>query len=302
MSIFFRTLLFLMLFFSVNSANAEKWYQVELVVFATDNSAALEQEQWPLLPKLKYPDRQGFLVYPEVVALEKLKPAQTVTVDEFGRIVIDLGQQPSLDQEPIQDTLQAFYVLPDEQRTLNQEVSALTHSGQRELLFHQSWIQPVTNKQTALPIVLDNSGDTDTWPRLQGTVTLYLSRYIHLNANLWLNTYGNYLEHPTWKMPAPPIGPKSIIIKESDNYEPPVSGTALLRGEHETEEVDYAPVYPWRHAIALQQNRRMRSGEVHYLDNPAFGVIAKVTPIEVVELEADIEELDETLSDEPSVE
>jgi hypothetical protein len=31
----------------------------------------------------------------------------------------------------------------------------------------------------------------------------------------------------------------------------------------------------------LQQSRRMRSSEIHYLDHPLFGVIAQVTPYEL---------------------
>jgi hypothetical protein len=33
-------------------------------------------------------------------------------------------------------------------------------------------------------------------------------------------------------------------------------------------------------AIELKEHRRMRSGELHYLDNPRFGVIALITPVE----------------------
>ncbi|PIE39145.1 MAG: hypothetical protein CSA53_02920 [Gammaproteobacteria bacterium] len=278
----FRTLLLLTaaLLCSTANAKAETWYQVELAIFATDNSAALTQEQWPLLPKLQYPSARRFLVYPELVARERAKPGQSVSVDESGRVTIELGQQATRTEKRADKTARAFYVLPEAQRTLNSEVAALTHSGARELLFYQSWVQPVKNKSAAVPIVLDNSGDTDTWPRLQGSITLYLSRYLHLSTNLWLNTYGKYLTHPNWQMPPPPLGPKSIIMREADNYRTPVSGSELRRIKQESGET-YAPRYPWRHAITLTQSRRMRAGEVHYLDNPAFGIIAKVMPVEV---------------------
>jgi hypothetical protein len=37
------------------------------------------------------------------------------------------------------------------------------------------------------------------------------------------------------------------------------------------------PNYAWRHAVLLQQKRRMRGGELHYIDHPMLGVLIKVT-------------------------
>ena len=147
----------------------------------------------------------------------------------------------------------------------------------------------MTNQSRALPIVLDRSGDTGQWPRLQGSIKLYLARYLHLETNLWLNTPGDYLPG-TWRMPAPPLGPSSLVIEEPTQPEPePVIGAAAsadqpLSPAATGQEVALAgeevgPVYPFRHAVLLQQKRRMRSGEVHYIDHPMLGVIVKFTPL-----------------------
>ena len=45
------------------------------------------------------------------------------------------------------------------------------------------------------------------------------------------------------------------------------------------------PVSPWRHAVLMQQKRRMRSQEVHYIDHPMLGVIVKLMPLNAEELE-----------------
>lgn len=37
------------------------------------------------------------------------------------------------------------------------------------------------------------------------------------------------------------------------------------------------PDYAWRHAVLLQQTRRMRGGELHYIDHPMLGLLIKVT-------------------------
>jgi hypothetical protein len=50
--------------------------------------------------------------------------------------------------------------------------------------------------------------------------------------------------------------------------------------------VDSVPVSPWHHAILLQQKRKMRSTEVHYIDHPMLGVVALITPLSDDDLEA----------------
>ena len=60
---------------------------------------------------------------------------------------------------------------------------------------------------------------------------------------------------------------------------PPPAGataTAATKDADESAETDY----PWRHAIPLQQSRRMRGGELHYLDHPVLGVLIKLTQLD----------------------
>ena len=58
-----------------------------------------------------------------------------------------------------------------------------------------------------------------------------------------------------------------------------------------------APVYPYRHAVLLQQTRRMRSGEVNYIDHPMLGAIIKFTPVTAEQLAAIAQEQATTLPD-----
>jgi hypothetical protein len=174
----------------------------------------------------------------------------------------------------------------------------MQRTGNYRTLLHQTWLQPMSDETNALPIVLDRSGDSRDWPLLQGSIKLYLSRYLHIETDLWLNTSGNYLPG-RWTMPAPPLGPPSLVLIEP---EPPlpvdVASDALSiefpselpQSTDETdpvalEPVDAEPVYTWRHAVAFAQRRRMRSNEVHYLDHPMLGVVVKLTPLSEEELE-----------------
>jgi hypothetical protein len=218
-----------------------------------------------------------------------------------------------------------FIALPATQREFNARAARMQRSGRYQTLFHHSWLQPVADQTTALPIVLDRSGDSGQWPRLQGSVKLYLSRYLHLETNLWLNTPGDYLPGE-WRMPSPPLGPPSLIIEEhqadtldeiianweelsakiaSENPESPETAPQPLAPIEERLELEESgetqesegtdeliaeemqeQTYPYRHAILLKQSRRMRSDEVHYLDHPLLGVVIKLTPLTPEELQA----------------
>jgi peptidoglycan-binding protein CsiV len=213
-----------------------------------------------------------------------------------------------------------FTALPSQQREFRGKAAYMQRRGLYSTLFHQSWLQQVPEQAQSLPIVIDRSGDSGQWPRLQGSVKLYLSRYLHLETNLWLNTHGDYLPG-NWQMPAPPLGPPSLVVEDLSIPEPlpgmvayqdtgaaaptaqdPVDTASPTAAGEETaptteaaqpeemveevveEIVEEGPVYPWRHAVLLQQKRRMRSNEVHYIDHPLLGIVIKITPVSTEEL------------------
>jgi hypothetical protein len=303
----------------------DRWWRVELLIFS--HESAQTSEQWNPTPNLAYPSAARFLVEPERVENNIGQHHADSVVDKFGRQIltmlpepdapgatpgsgnsgasgVDIPRDPNtpaiapLEQTGEQITLlpTPFVALPSAQLEFRGKAAYMQRSGKYRTLFHQIWAQPVSDQANALPIILDRSGDTGEWPRLQGSIKLYLSRYLHLETNLWLNTPGDYLPG-VWQMPPPPLGPPSLIIEELPEPE-----LADLTGEWSSEaeqpslpegaeglplpEEDLGPVYPYRHAVLLQQERRMRSTEVHYIDHPMLGVVAKLTPLTAADLEA----------------
>ncbi len=318
------------------SAQDERWYQVELLVFSNENSFGTEQ--WEPLPSLTYPDSGRFLIFPETnrARVEEYRARASALsadtaerefeveseTDEFGRQFIRIlpvavdeapdiplatppaGEEPppgdpqvavdpnapAFEEPPLYPT--PFVALPPSSREFYGKAAYMQRTGEYRTLFHETWIQPVLEEERAIPLILDRSGDDQAWPRLQGSIKLHLSRYLHIEANLWLNTRGDYLpEH--WRMPPPPLGPVSVIVEEPEpeqqvlEEEEPV----LLEEEEaaELEEEEQAepegPVYPWRHAVLLHQKRKMRSNEVHYIDHPLLGVVVKLTPLDEEQLQ-----------------
>ncbi len=198
-----------------------------------------------------------------------------------------------------------------------------------EVLWHEAWVQPLAAQDEAVPLLLDRAGDPDRapWPRLQGSVRLYLSRYLHLETALWLNTEGSYLPDG-WRAEAPPLAPPSLVLEPAplprrDPAEallageprrpdgrladgrrawdgPPAArefddrtGAALADDPNAPPDPDAAAVWPWRHSVVLEARRRMRSGETHYLDHPLFGVVVRLEPLDAAALET----LGEALAD-----
>ncbi|MEQ9464961.1 MAG: CsiV family protein [Haliea sp.] len=191
-----------------------------------------------------------------------------------------------LDEPPRLPT--PFVQLPASAREFRGKAAYMERNGPYRVLFHEVWWQPIGNQRAALPLVLDRSGDTASYPPLQGTVTLYRSRFLHLETNLWLNTEGSYLPG-NWRMPAPPLAPASLELVEPPLLQAELEEALEFDGMYDPswdqienaadEGVGAATAYPWRHAVLLQQQRRMRSSEVHYIDHPLLGVVIKLTPL-----------------------
>ena len=281
---------------AASAQSQDRWFRVELLVFGQGKGSS--EEAWQAIPELAYPPANRFLVEPQRVAANQAEYASAASeLDDYGRQLIRLTSGGSSNQtggngesggatvSPATPT--PFRVLPASQREFRGKAAYMQRTGRYTTLFHQVWLQPVAARDRALPIVIDRSGDTGEWPALQGSITLHLSRYLHLETNLWLNTPGNYLSGE-WRMPAPPLGPPSLIIENSTaqpgavtpraSLPEPDAGTAPDEAQG-TGEFEQGPVYPYRHAVLLQQKRRMRSNEVHYLDHPLMGVVIKLRPL-----------------------
>lgn len=134
--------------------------------------------------------------------------------------------------------------LPESAYHLKAERAALNRSSRYRTLAYLAWRQPVADRVSARTLELPARPRSDSaW--VDGTVRVAVERYLHLYLDLKLH------------LPAPAI--------------PAVAGEiATPEGEEEYR-------IP---AIRLTEQRRMRSKELHYFDNPRFGAIALITPYE----------------------
>jgi hypothetical protein len=293
-------------------AQDDRWFKIELLIFSHTKGSGATSEVWEADPRLIYPERFRFLVDPASIANYEAEYATTSTVNNIGIQAFNLADAdesgvtdiPVLDPrtgEPVKQNRKRppmeaeppllptpFTTLGGSAMEFRGKAAYMERTGGYQTLFHEIWVQPVASEQRALPIIIDRSGDKQTWPQLQGSVKFYLSRFLHLETNLWLNTAGNYLKQD-WQMPAPPLGPRSLIINRPSPVALPVEYELPEDGIEENATdmaVETGPLYPWRHAASLKQTRKMRSTEVHYIDHPMLGIVVLISPITEDELAA----------------
>lgn len=280
------TLAFLGAAASVNAAEKEvRWYDVEVLLFVQKSQDYRESEHWPVdytLPKLESAR--------ELVRVAEIDSAR---------------QTASQEQEPL-----AFRLLNEDERQLDADAARIERAPDMELLMHFAWRQPGLPEDKAIAIrvsdqMLTAEDRTDasvpaataasqtsrpsggeeeagpaaeeTIPRLEGTLRLILSRYLHIEADLL------YRE---------PLEPSSAESRNGADMGLPTSATAGNTPAAVVQEQDLFLLaeqamqlqpQPQYRVYRMQQSRRMRSNELHYLDHPVFGMAVKVTPYELPE-------------------
>jgi hypothetical protein len=133
-----------------------------------------------------------------------------------------------------------FRLLRPEELQLTNQYRILERNPQAYApLLHGGWVQPGLPEADARPFDLAMLGATNP----MGTIRLYLSRFLHVNLDL------------SYQDAAAPATPAAPGFRD---------------------ELAELPITPRYH---LDADRPTRSGELHYFDHPAFGVLIKVTPV-----------------------
>lgn len=144
--------------------------------------------------------------------------------------------------------------LPKDDYTMTDIISQLERLDAYETIMHIGWTQITYPQEETPAIQLHAFGDPP--PGLDGSFTLYLSRYLHLVVDLALDA------------PDSSYAPGAIderIISFGDS-----------RLQNEADYDLSSNVIRYR----IQENRILKSGELRYFDHPKFGVIARVTRVE----------------------
>ena len=178
---------------------------------------------------------------------------------------------PNAKLEEIFTYEQAGLVLLDpEDYVLGNVYDKLVTLDAYEPLMHTAWIQPTVEKEDTIVLPLRRLGNPPL--RLDGTVSLYLSRFLHLVVDLALEQ----------KAPQRMTATEERVRYYGDNQ----SRAAF---SFDPEFVTPSTFY------RIQEDRIVRNGELRYYDHPKFGVIAKITRVEEEGPEEDLDMTDDLL-------
>lgn len=195
------------LMLAATGANAaDDWYTIEVAIFERLGDAPLAEERWP-------------------ERIEESRSGFTLSAgDGDGVRVLTAGRTEASSIQKVGRESLAYGGL----------VSRMARSGQYRPLVHMGWRQPGLSKSEAVPVAVGGaSSASPEASQVRGTLRLYRSRYLHLEADLVLSK--------------------------------PTAAYAAANANGATR-------------FTLRERRRMRSGELHYLDHPLFGVLVRATP------------------------
>jgi hypothetical protein len=245
-------------------------YTVEVIVFSYEENVSVGSEIF--LPDEPPPEEELLLdedgnpiiaaeepaaVFSDEVVEAEAAPAWTVVLPASTPASEDVG-----DLNPFE-----LVLLPEEEFTLVAAARQFELLDAYKTLMHFGWTQPTFPEEETPAIELRLLAEPPEG--LNGTLTLYLSRYLHLVVDLALDAPNEF----------------ETEVVDDDSF-------FSFSDAREQYGSDYA-FAPMPVRFRIQENRILKNGELRYFDHPKFGVLAKVTRVE--ELEEDDEDVvDET--------
>ena len=288
------------------SAAAEK-YRIEVMMFAYLDENSAREEHWPLLEERAAQQalEEEAAIAAALLAAENEEDALSETgLNSDSTIVVDAlsatDSQSEQDFEPGQEQGQ-----DQEQETIEEEtasspimvldtlefantVERFAYRSDIEVIWHQAWVEALDTAETAYPHEITGQIEKENFRiDLSGTISLYRSRFIHIQPDLEVNQ-----EIFTIPDDAPvadditetPEGttPESAVQMGQMNSQPemtsPVMTESLTEENTPSPAMKVEPEWIPLRAAKIERSRRMRSDEVHYLDHPLLGIVVKVSP------------------------
>ena len=227
-------------------------YTVEVIVFSYEESVSVGTE----------------IFVPDPPPIEE---DLLLDVDEAGVELLD-EEKPTVRAQRAASTIRELelVLLKEEEFTLGKVARQFALLDVYETMMHVGWTQPTYPQGQTLPVALRVLGDPPKG--LDGSFTLYLSRYLHLVVDLALD--------------APDSNNESFPVDQ------PIYGNDPVRrfGDSRRQNHDAYGRLPQPTRFRIQENRIVKNGDLRYFDHPKFGVLAKITRVEEEEEDDETEE------------
>ncbi|MFP4146614.1 MAG: peptidoglycan binding protein CsiV [Halorhodospira sp.] len=220
---------------------APTWYEVEVLIFQQEEQGGRHAERWPTRV-----DDPSYPIWQVPAGCQ----GEANDVAERLGLETDPADAP-VDTEQLEADAPRFYCLPEARRRLSSHRQALQRSEAYQPLYHLAWLQPGQDRDKAVAVPIPYH-----WhPPRQGL---------------------SEAAEPSPPQYRPPL--YGLIRIYRDRYLHAVVDLRLHRRAIEEDPSPEALVRAPLHRLITQ--RRMRSGELHYLDHPALGVLIVIHPAE----------------------
>lgn len=223
----------------------ENWYQIEVLAFSRKDPVS--DEYWRL-------DQQPDLNRDALIQLDSESPLAPDHVDNIDRQALGYGAWKTVEGA----------------LSLTNSAEQMSRAGDR-ILLHQAWRQPVRERAHAFAVLIEG-GDVLPEPLLMPEV-------------------GTDANASGPDQPVMDSSGQMTTLPELDTAEDNIPAREIrqLQGALRFHLSRYLHLEPllWygsdtdanqRIWVKIDQNRRMRSEELHYLDHPLFGLLVRITP------------------------
>ena len=202
----------------------------------------------------------------------------------------------------INKVFESYAFFYEDKKGLEQQGRRLRNGRNFTVIQQRKWLQPIKDKDSSPSILLEAGEKFGEFYEFSGSFKIYKGRYLHINTDIWQLSYEPNLsleyQYSPILLPKNPSIKNQINSSESfsnrknvfnnlnfrnsdnNNYGLPAVGWYSFSKENPYEDAPYIPVS----AKILNESRRMRSGELHYLDHPEFGLLIRISPVDIIEL------------------
>ena len=246
---------------SINLFSEEQLYLVDLILIKYLPDFETNEKFLP--PELDIPDNITFLTefpYPklEINSLPfnleyKFQDLfMSVKIEEDSDLSVSEDETPSdIESIPTLEVNKSVFEIDSAREfSLSAEVSKIARSRDFRVISTKSWFQNIKDKDAAELVFIDSDFFKGT--RIFGFFQLYKERFLHFNTKLYLSELDPLFTQDERLM----VG-KNVFNeeKELDIY------------EEKNQKVLYEVVH----------SKKFRSGELHYVDHPKFGMLIMLT-------------------------
>lgn len=278
-------------------AKESRRYAVEMVVFSYEEKEEGLSESWPDDTQIEHPSAYLKLYDTSDINTRLLAKTQPQTetqaqTDEQGvttMVEVPVGVLP-LNQRQRADIANNrqpdFFYLPKSKLRLTRQSNRLAYRKNFRILFHKGWNMPVYDRENSIPIQIKGGDKYDNLFELEGSIRLSVARYLHLDTQLYLREFE--ANKSTTQSQDPNFD--KLLSQENSSVAGQNNSSTMNQNSLPADQNSLSTPNPSlellglrqyrvEHTIPLIQSRRMRSGDLHYIDHPRFGILIQLTPL-----------------------